>query len=163
MSARTKRLRHALVLKRYGFHRALTILDEADRAGISHALAVSMVEQETGNGANVFGHDPSIYCGAGRVTEKKYKAYKRARGTTRMQGVGPLQLTWWSTQDAADRLGGCWKPRYNMRQGFRTLKANMKAHGFHAGVKAYNGSGPAADAYMHSVLARYEKWKRRLK
>jgi hypothetical protein len=157
-----RKIRRVAVARRHGMHHAWTILTEADRAGVPHALALAMVEQETGDGSNIFGHDPTIFIGAGKVTKSKYLAYKAQRGTTRMQGVGPLQLTWWSTQDAADKLGGCWKPRYNLRQGFLTLAANIKAHGQRDGIRRYNGSGPAAEAYASGVLTRKAIWRTRL-
>lgn len=155
-------LRYAAIAKRYGMHNAYATAREARACNIGPALAYALVEQETGNGANIFGHDPTIYVGAGLVTKTKYLAYKRERGTTRMQGVGPLQLTWWSTQDAADRLGGCWIPRCNLRVGFSTLESNIKRLGVRDGIKAYNGSGSAADRYASSVLLRRAKWQKRL-
>jgi hypothetical protein len=139
----------------------MRIILEARRAGIPVSLGFALVEQESGF-RNVFGHDPTIYVGAGKVTKSKYLAYKRARGTRHMQGVGPCQLTWWQTQDAADALGGCWVPRHNIRQAFATLARNIKANGLHDGVRAYNGSGPKAEAYAGSVLAKQARWHKRL-
>ena len=43
-----------------------------------------------------------------------------------MQGVGPCQLTYWVLQDAADRLGGCWDWRCNVRVGFTLLVENIQ-------------------------------------
>lgn len=160
-----RELRYAVIAARNGIKRPRTTLQEAKRAGIGPALALAMVEQETGNGANIFGHDPTIFIGAGTVTKDKYLAYREARrrsGNRQMQGVGPLQLTWWELQDAADREGGCWKPRINMRIGFRRLAALRKLHGKGTGIERYNGSGPAAVAYRASVLTKQEKWQRRL-
>lgn len=158
-------LRYAHIARRAGMRNSLRTAWEARAAGISATLGYALVEQETGNGANVFGHDPTIFVGAGKVTKAKYTSYKAQRGPTGgggMQGVGPLQLTWFSTQDAADKLGGCHVPKFNLRQGFRTLAANIKAHGEHDGIKAYNGSGPAAEAYAKSVLKRQAHWHRLL-
>lgn len=166
MGSRAKRIKHAAILKRYGFKNPLTLLYEADRAGISHATAVSLTEQETGTGRNVFGHDPvrNPAPKGGRVTKARYLDYKRFRKAgLGMQGVGPLQLTWFELQDRADAMGGCWKVRYNYRVGFENLARLIKAHGWHAGVKAYNGSGPAADAYERSMTLRHQKWIKRLK
>jgi hypothetical protein len=148
--------------KRWGMQNSLRTVVEARKAGIPVALAFAMVEKESGNGANVFGHDPTIYAGAGKVTKAKYLDYKRLRGHYNMQGVGPLQLTWWSTQDAADKLGGCWNPRYNLQQGFQTLHNNIQSYGKHAGIRAYNGAGPRAEAYANSVEALERKWHKRL-
>lgn len=126
----------------------------ARRAKLPLSLACAILMQESGGGANVFGHDPTIFAGAGDVTKKKYLAYKAQRGTTKMQGVGPCQLTWWELQDQADERGGCWKPLVNMQIGFERLAANVRAHGLHDGIRAYNGSGPAAEAYARSVLGK---------
>jgi hypothetical protein len=145
--------------RRHGARYAGRIIEEAHREGIQLSLAFAVCEQETGF-RNVFGHDPTIYVGAGKVTKRKYLAYKRARGTTHMQGVGPMQLTWWATQDLADREGGCWRPRMNIRIGLRLLHQNIRQHGERAGIKAYNGTGPAADAYARTVLQRKAKWHR---
>jgi hypothetical protein len=151
--------------KRHGMHHALKIAQEARREKIPYDLAYAMVEQETGTGLNIFGHDPSIYRGAGQVTKKKYLAYKAARrasGNRRMQGVGLLQLTWWEFQDAADRMGGCWVPRIQLRYGFRTLRKLIDQHGYAKGIERYNGSGRAAEAYSRSVRAKRGKWTKRL-
>lgn len=144
---------------------ALIIVEEAQRAGIPVSLGFALIEQETGF-QNIFGHDPTIFVGAGKVTKQKYLSYKSRRGPTGrggMQGVGPGQLTWYATQDAADRLGGCWVPRYNIRVAFTTLEGNIKSKGLHSGIAAYNGTGPAAQRYADTVLARQAKWHNRLK
>jgi hypothetical protein len=148
--------------KKYGMQNSLRIVIEAKRAGIPVSLGFALAEQETLNGANIFGHDRTIFAGAGTVTKAKYLAYKRRRGRSLMQGVGPLQLTWWETQDAADRLGGCWMPKYNLRVGFSTLAALIRQYGYVKGCQRYNGSGPAAVAYSKSLRARQDKWHRRL-
>lgn len=168
-----KELLYAERARRFGIKRPIVTLQEAKRAGIGPALAYAMVEQESGNGSNVFGHDRDstgryifpARDGTVPVTESLYREYKAARkgsGNRRMQGVGPMQLTWWELQDAADREGGCWKPRYNMRVGFRRLAALRKQFGKELGIERYNGSGPAAWQYRHQVLARQEAWRKRL-
>ncbi len=157
-------LRYARIAKRCGMQNSLRTAWEARAAGVSPSLAFAMVEQESGDGANVFGHDDSIYRGAGKITKAKYFAYKRQRGPFGhggMQGVGPLQLTWYSIQDAADSLGGCHLPKHNLRQGFRTLAELIRVYGHADGIRRYNGSGPAADAYSHSVQKREQKWHKR--
>lgn len=151
-------IRCARIAKRHGMQNPYIAADEANRAKLPYAIAYALMEQETGNGANIFGHDPTIFVGAGVVTKDKYLAYKRARGHTRMQGVGPIQLTWWATQDAADKLGGCWRPRFNLRVGFSTLAALIRANGRVLGCERYNGSGPAAVAYSKSLRSKIAKW-----
>lgn len=149
--------------KRYGIKNSLRTVLEARRAGLPVSLAFALVEQETDNGANVFGHDPVQSIRGGPVTKARYLTYRaRRRAGFGMQGVGPLQLTWWATQDEADRLGGCWKPAVNLRVGLGTLAGLIRQHGYGDGVRRYNGSGPAAVAYSASVRARAKKWHRRL-
>lgn len=136
------------------------IIREATKAGVQLSLAFALVEQESGF-TNVFGHDPTIFKGAGKVTRLKYGRYKRQRGPTGrggMQGVGPCQLTWWEFQDRADAEGGCWKPEANIRVGLRILAANIQEHGEKVGIERYNGSGPAAQAYAAMVSNKRDKW-----
>jgi hypothetical protein len=136
---------------------ALTIIREARRAGIPVSLAFALVEQESAF-KNVFGHDPTIFVGAGTVTKAKVESYLKQRGHTRMQGVGTTQLTWWEFQDEAQKLGGLWKPEIQMRVAFAHLARQMKDFGRRDGIRRYNGSGPAAEAYATSVLKRMDKW-----
>jgi hypothetical protein len=148
------------------------VIEEAHAEGVPLELACALLMQETGGGRNEWGHDPTIFVGGydahrgvhygETVTEDAYKAYLAQRGKTGrggMQGVGPVQLTYYSYQDEADAEGGCWQSRFNMRIGFRHLAANVKRYGLRAGVAAYNGSGPAAQRYANSVLALAEQWK----
>lgn len=152
-------------MRRYGIRNPHVAYQEAVRAHLNIALACALLEQESGGGINEFGHDPTICVGWGTVTRLKYAAYKARRrlsGNRLMQGVGPCQLTWWSTQDQADAEGGCWKPRFNMRVGFAHLAYNIRRYGLKAGVAAYNGSGPAAQRYAEHVLAKEAIWRTRL-
>lgn len=146
--------------KRHGAAYSLRIVLEARRASIPISLGFGLVQQETGF-RNVFGHDPTIYVGAGEVTKTKYDGYKVERGHTRMQGVGPCQLTWWSYQDQADMLGGCWKPEHNIRVGFEIVAGLLHQHGYVTGIARYNGSGPAADQYSRTVRALTTAWHSR--
>jgi hypothetical protein len=148
-------------MKRGGILAPRTVVGEAVRAGLALPVACALLEKESGGGRNVFGHDPTIFVGAGEVTRAKYEAYKRQRiasGNRLMQGVGPCQLTWWEFQDEADREGGCWRPEINMRVGFRRLAAMIKTYGDAGGVRRWNGSGPAAEAYSKDLLARAHRW-----
>ncbi len=152
-------------MRAHGILNADIAYAEARRAGLPLNLACALLDQESGGGRNVFGSDPTIFIGAGQVTRLKYLAYKarrRASGNRLMQGVGPCQLTWFSTQDEADTAGGCWIPRFNMRVGFRHLAWNIRRYGLYAGVRAYNGSGPAAEHYARTVLDRAHTWATRL-
>jgi hypothetical protein len=129
----------------------------ARKTGLPLSLGCALLLQESGGGANVFGHDPTIFTGAGTVTKQKYLAYKAQRGHTKMQGVGPCQLTWWEFQDEADKRGGCWRPLVNMQVAFGHLAALVARSGLHDGVRAYNGSGPAASRVCMDKYATGER------
>ncbi|MDQ5820061.1 MAG: hypothetical protein M3540_01295 [Actinomycetota bacterium] len=161
-------------LKQLGIVNPALAIEAAKKAGLELAVACAFLEQESGGGHNVFGHDRDgrgnfifpAKDGVVPVTEQLYKEYKARRGAEGkggMQGVGPLQLTWFSFQDAADKQGGCWNPRANMAVGFAHAAALIRRNGMQLGVKSYNGSGPAADRYLAQMLPRIEKWRRQLK
>lgn len=142
------------------------VIDEARAAKLPLDIACAVLMQESSGGHNEFGHDPTICVGWGQVTHAKYLIYKARRLASRnrlMQGVGPMQLTYYSYQDQADKLGGCWQPRFNVRVGFQLLADHIRRYGLHAGVAAYNGSGPAARSYADSVLAQAQSWSRWLR
>ncbi len=156
----------AIRARRHGARYSLRIVREARRAGIPISLGFALVEQESAF-RNVFGSDPTIFAGAGKVTQRKYQEYRRRRGASGgggMQGVGPVQLTWYSYQDAADKLGGCWIPRHNIRVGFSVLAGHVKAKGgLTPGIAAYNGSGPAAQRYSSEVRRKMVQWHGKLR
>lgn len=119
-------------------------------------VACGYLMQESGGGANVFGHDPTIFVGAGTVTKAKYLAYAHLRDQTgECQGVGPAQLTSKGLQLEADELGGCYWPRWNIAVGMHYMGGLIARHpgNLHAGVAAYNGSGPNAERYADRVLS----------
>lgn len=139
---------------------------EARRAGLPLAIACALLDQESGGGYNVFGHDPvkPPQIKGGWVTKERYTHYKvlRKQGYG-MQGVGPVQLTWWEFQDLADKYGGCWKVQFNMRVGFEHAAAMIKQYGERNGLKRYNGTGPAAERYAVQVMGRVAIWRTRFK
>lgn len=119
-------------------------------------LLCAFLMQETGGGRNVFGHDPTIFVGAGDVTQAKYLAYRHLRDFTHeCQGVGPMQLTSRSLQDAADQAGGCWIPRVNIAVGAHLIRQLLDQHPGNPtdAYAAYNGSGPAARRYAIRIAA----------
>lgn len=136
----------------------------ARKAGLPLAYACAMVEKESGGGHNVFGHDPVRSIVGGNVTKGRYLYYKKRRKQgLGMQGVGPTQLTWYSYQDEADSLGGCWKQAINMYVGFKLLNSHIKAKGLYRGAMEYNGSGPAALAYARDFEEKAKKWEKLFK
>lgn len=141
------------------------IIRAAEKQDIPYSLGFAFVETET-DFKNVYGHDPvsnpvkSPPGGLLKVTRRNYARYKRYRQAgLGMQGVGPGQLTWWTYQDLADQRGGCWKVGPNLDVSFEIVHDNIARLGWTAGIKAYNGSGPAADAYAEHVKARYHHYR----
>jgi hypothetical protein len=146
-------------------------VEEARRVGIPMSYALAFLEKESsgrdrdgklGFGLNLFGHDPvSNPVRGGFVSRGRYAEYRanRKRGLG-MQGVGPMQLTWWEFQDMADAEGGCWHPRFNMRVGFAVAKRLIRESGKHDGARRFNGSGAAAEAYADDWVSRQRKWRR---
>lgn len=133
--------------------------------GIPLPLACAILMQESGGGINEFGHDPTIFIGAGAVTKAKYLAYAKLRDrTAECQGVGPMQLTSSGLQKQADQLGGCWQPRWNIAVGLHYLAEVLDQHPGNAaaGIAAYNGSGPAAERYAQHVLILAAHYKEAL-
>src|SRR4051812_16663004 len=103
-------------LRRRGLKHPRWMVEEARTIGLPLAYALAFLEKEsTGRdrdgtvrfGLNLFGHDPVANpVRGGVVTHRRYDEYKahRRRGLG-MQGVGPMQLTWWEFQDIADEEG----------------------------------------------------------
>lgn len=153
--------------RRYGIVNPIRAYQEARRAKIPFAVLCAVLEQETGGGRNVYGHDRDSNgniiwhgkTGTVPVTRKNYAQYKKwrlAHGNKLMQGVGPCQLTWYSYQDRADQYGGCWNVRYNIRVGCEMLRDSFKQEGnWHGAFKRYNGS----EAYADEVTKRLNKWR----
>ena len=110
-------------LRRRGVRFPQWTVVEARRVGLPLSYALAFLEKESSGrdrdgslkiGLNLFGSDPVRNpVKGGFVTQKRYRDYVagRKRGLG-MQGVGPLQLTWWEFQDMADREGGCWHPQH---------------------------------------------------
>jgi hypothetical protein len=147
--------------KRNGIVNPVIAYNEARRCGVPFAVLCAVLEQESGGGRNVFGHDAVRNpIKGGPVTKGRYLQYKKYRQQgLGMQGVGPLQLTYYGYQDLADKLGGCWKPKFNIRVGASKLHKDTNRYGLYGALKAYNGS----DAYAKQVMARVVKWRRILK
>lgn len=143
---------------------ATHILEACATSGLPLSYALALCEKE-GGFRMVYGHDnvrnPAPK--GGRVTRGNYAEYKRDRRKgLGMQGVGHTQLTWFEFQDAADRLGGCWKPYPNLVVGFSNLKRLINLHGEERGAAAYNGAGDAAAAYGRDFVRKQKTWHRRI-
>jgi len=149
-------------LARHGVERPLLVLSEAKRANLKPEYALAMLENETGiPQRNVFGCDAGPrstvpYCGQ-EVTRERVQLLL-ASGYS--NGVGWTQLTYRPLVFEADAIGGAHLPKYQMRIGFRTLANHMLVYGVWGGFRAYNGSGPAAEAYANQAIDRAKRWKR---
>ena len=144
------------------FPNAETVVLVATAVGLPIHFACALLEKESG-GRNVFGHDgtssiPDAWKGS-VVTKAKYQEYLKNRAAHGAQGVGPCQLTYPGYQDQADAAGGCWRPAANMRIGFGILKDHIQRYGIEAGAAAYNGAGPAAEAYGRDFVVKADAWK----
>lgn len=158
----------------------------AKAAEIEHMpfyVLCAFLMQESNGGHNVYGHDvkmvgnvkiPQPFWGHGDVTEENYAAYKRERDVLltvagynyrRSQGVGPMQLTYWSIQDRADAAGGCWQPWVNIATGARIIReyydaarkaGKTDAQAWHEAARKYNGS----EAYAVQMDVRFATWKK---
>lgn len=163
-------------LSAWGILRAADVVAIAAAAGLPLAAAAALLEQESGGGRNVWGHDAvptgGAYIKGDQVDEPSYHAYRAALATGRagQQGCGPCQLTAVSFQNAADDAGGCWLPVPNMRVGFSLLATYARQWPLADAYRAYNG-GPgnrvagrnaAADAYAAAAIDRYDRWTVRL-
>jgi hypothetical protein len=150
-------------LRRHGIRIPRICLAEARKVGLEPAVGAAVLMRESSGGQNVFGHDRTIFIGAGKVTKAKYLAYRKARDVphhgSRCQGVGPVQLTYVGYQDQADALGGSWNPSYNVHVGFAALARNIRNSGLWKGLHDYNGSGPAAVAYANDVSHSVALWR----
>lgn len=151
---------------------AAEIFRAADRHNIGHALALALVQQESGF-RNVVGHDRDRHgnlifpakLGTVHVSEALYRNYRRAAKKTGLpQGMGPAQLTSFGYQDMADRRGGTWNVRANLDVAMEILAGHIKALGLIKGVGAYNGGrGNPNIRYANQVLLRRHHIAKRLK
>lgn len=155
--AERKRLIEAL--KGKGVKRPAMVIAEALRARILVASAIAMLEMETGiPQKNIFGCDWGVgvaFCHM-KVTARRVK---KLIADGRANGVGWTQLTFMGFVVAAQRMGGAAFPRYQMRVGFKTLRANFDQYGtLEAMYSHYNGTGPAAEAYGRRAVGLRAKW-----
>jgi hypothetical protein len=158
-------------LRAWGIQRPESVVEISSRTGLPLALGCAILDQESGGGANIWGHDGGAnvktggsYTPGATVTKEAYQRYRKLADAQVIirQGVGPCQLTARSWQDAADARGGCWDPYANTLAGFTGLVTLVNRYGLADGVRRYNGSGFAAEAYRDRVLTRYRAWTDRL-
>jgi hypothetical protein len=158
----------AQVIAAHGIKRPDVTIRAAAEAGLELAAACVMLMAESGGGRMVWGSDAvstgGTYTKGGPVTRENYLAYRDAMKAGRIgrQGVGDCQLTSAEFQDRGDALGGCWDPYANQLSGFIGLANRIRQYGTRGGFRAYNGSGPAAEAYADKRMAELSTWRARL-
>ena len=157
------------VLTEGGIIGAEDVVSIAAAAGLELAAAATLLVKESSGGRNVWGHDavtvaPNTYVKGGPVTQSNYAAYRAAvnAGHAGRQGCGPTQLTFGPFQQRADDAGGCWRWEINCQVGFEILADHIRRRGVQDGFRAYNGSGPAAEAYGRDAKTRYDSWRVKL-
>ena len=145
------------MMKEGGIVKPADTLRVAREVGLPLPFACALLEQESGGGNNVFGHDGVANpIKGGAVTKDRYMEYKHYRQLgLGANGVGPTQLTWPGFQDRADQLGGCWDYDVNLRVGFSVLRAHIRQSGVYHGFWNYNGS----EGYAKQVMPRVMKWQ----
>lgn len=153
-----------------GLARPQLAVEEAANVGLPLAIALVLLEEasagrdEEGSprfGLNVFGDDPDSDnpIRGGFVTFERYEEYLEHRRAGRgMQGVGPMQVRWHAFQDLADRMGGCWEPRYSMRVGFAHAKALIVRDGLAEGGVLYLEAAGRPREQIGDWAAQRDKW-----
>jgi hypothetical protein len=165
MEARDKKL--VEMVKTAGHSFGPTILAEAKHEGLPLALALALVEQESGF-RNIFGCDlgaretvPWCHQDATRDRVKALIAHVERGGVS--NGVGLTQLTSIDLIRQAQSEGGAHTVDAQCRIGFRLLHGLIERHGVRVGIGAYNGgSGNPQLDYADSVLALRAKWQARI-
>jgi hypothetical protein len=147
-----------------GFSFGPAIVAESKRAGIQLALALALVEQESGF-RNIFGcdlgrRDTAPWCHQD-VTHGRVEALIRwVDGGGISNGVGLTQLTSIDLIRQAEADGGAHTVEAQCRVGFGYLHGLVERHGERVGIGAYNGGegNPNLD-YADSVLGLRGKWQ----
>lgn len=155
-------MRRWLKLRQHKVRKPHLVIKEAKRAGLPLPDALAMLEQETGiPQKNIFGCDQgSILCHE-KVTRKSVRRLvHHIRGGGIPNGVGWTQITYQPFVYQAQDLGGAWKPKYQMRVGFKVLADLIRQHGVQQGHAAYNGTGAAAQQYGRVAVELRRKWQR---
>lgn len=171
---KAERERLAGRLKRHGVRQPYVVIDEAKRADIKVATLLATLQMETGdssrspksagfelNQRNIFGCDWGAqggnppYCND-EVTEARVA---KLLASGRPNGVGWTQLTSFVFVREANQAGGAHIPRYQCRVGARLLRDLFDAQGsIQQMYRAYNGSGPQAEAYGRRAEALRAEW-----
>jgi hypothetical protein len=143
------------------------ILATSKREGLPLALALALVEQESGF-INQFGCDlgpqSTVPWCHQLVTRDRVKALIRhVEGGGTSNGVGLTQLTSIDLIRQAEAAGGAHTVRPQCRVGFRLLHGLIERHGEVDGIGCYNGGeGNPVLSYSKSVRALRDEWQVRI-
>ncbi|HEX2319089.1 MAG TPA: hypothetical protein VHJ18_08925 [Streptosporangiaceae bacterium] len=156
------------MVKSEGFSFGPAIVAEARHTGVQLALALALVEQESGF-RNIFGCDSghqrssAPWCHQD-VTHRRVQeliTFVDRGGVS--NGVGLTQLTSIDLIKQAEAEGGAHTVDAQCRVGFRYLHDLIERHHEREGIGAYNGGeGDPNMRYADSVLALRAKWQSRI-
>jgi len=155
------------MIRRAGFSFGPAILAESKRAGIQLALALALVEQESGF-RNIFGCDrgprkTAPWCHQDVTHERVEALIKFVDGGGKSNGVGLTQLTSIDFIRQAEAKGGAHRVEAQCRVGFGHLHDLIERHNERVGIGAYNGGeGNPNLVYADSVLGLRGKWQMRI-
>ena len=156
------------MIKGAGGSFAPVIVAEAKREGLRLALALALVEQESGF-KNIFGCDlgpreTAPWCHQDVTKERVKELIQHVKAGGVSNGVGLTQLTSIDFIRQAQAEGGADTAKAQCRVGFRLLHGLIERHGERVGIGAYNGGegNPNLD-YADSVLALKAKWQTRIR
>ena len=147
-----------------GFSFGPAIVAESRRAGIPLALALALVEQESGF-RNIFGCDlgrreTAPWCHQDVTRDRVEALIRWVDGGGISNGVGLTQLTSIGLIRQAEAQGGAHTVEAQCRVGFGYLHGLIERHRERVGIGAYNGGeGNPNLEYADSVLALRGTWR----
>jgi hypothetical protein len=136
------------------------IVAASKRTGLSLAIALALVEQES-DFRNIFGCDKgSILCHQKVTQDRVQQLIRHVEAGGISNGVGLTQLTTIDFIRLAEAAGGAHKVGPQCRVGFQIVHGLIQRHGEQVGLGGYNGGegNPQID-YANEVLKRRDKWQ----
>jgi len=156
------------MIKDQGISFGPVIVAEAKRAGVRLALALALVEQESGF-KNIFGCDggrprnTAPWCHQDVTRERVQELIRFVDHGGTSNGVGLTQLTSIDLIKQAEAEGGAHTVDAQCRVGFRFLHDLIERNRERTGIGAYNGGeGNPNMQYADAVLKLRAKWQSRI-
>lgn len=158
------------VMKRHSIVDPQDALGAAVFTGVELAVVCTSLDMESYGGRNEWGGDPGGDAlpwewFESPVTYPKWVAYwARVKRGYRVNGCGSMQLTDKGLQEAAQKLGGCWKQLPNRQVGAVFMRQLLKETGgdVRLAYQHYNGAGSAAILYGEHAYSLYTVWHQEL-